>query len=72
MAFVCRYPVPILSLFGASGRLGSMIVAFPGYPHLQSNFNGLNTFGTMEKCSSHGLFEPMKVIHGARSGSKYR
>ena len=37
---------------------------------IQSNFNGSNIFGTIELCSRYGYFEPLRVIHGARSGSK--
>ena len=29
---------------------------------LQSNFNGSNIFGTIEYCSRHGYFEPMRLI----------
>ena len=29
--------------------------------NLQSNFNGSNTFGTMEISSRQGKFEPMRV-----------
>ena len=36
----------------------------------QSNFNGSNIFGTIENCSRLGQFEPLRVNHGARSGSK--
>ena len=35
-----------------------------------SNFNGSNIFGAMETCSRYGQFEPLRVNHGARSGSK--
>ena len=34
---------------------------------VQSNFNGSNIFGTMEICSRHGWFEPLRVNHSARS-----
>ena len=34
----------------------------------QSNFNCLNSFGTMQICSRHGKFELMSVNHSARSG----
>ena len=39
---------------------------------LQSNFNGSNTFGTMQISSRQGKFEPMKVDYSARSGSLIR
>ena len=39
--------------------------------HLQSNFNGSDIFGTLETCSRHGLFEPLRVNYGARLGSKW-
>ena len=35
---------------------------------IQSNFNGLNTFGTMTISSRQGLFEPLRVYYRARSG----
>ena len=37
---------------------------------IQSNLNGSNIFGTLENCSRHGKFEPLRVNHGVRSGSK--
>ena len=39
---------------------------------IQSNFNGSNIFGTIEICSKHGLFEPLRVNHGTSSGNKLR
>ena len=36
---------------------------------IQSNLNGLNTFGTMKICSRQGKFEPMSVDYRARSRS---
>ena len=39
---------------------------------IQSNFDGSNIFGTIEKCSRHGWFEPLRVNYGAKSGSKWR
>ena len=38
--------------------------------HIQSNFSGLNIFGSVEICSRYGKFEPLGVSHGTRSGSK--
>ena len=35
---------------------------------IQKNFNGSNTFGTMKISLRHGLFEPMRVVKGTRSG----
>ena len=35
---------------------------------IQSNFNGSNTFGTMQISSRQGKFEPMRVDYSARSG----
>ena len=35
---------------------------------IQSNFNGSNTFGTMNFCSRQGEFEPLRVYYRARSG----
>ena len=35
---------------------------------LQSNFNGLNTFGTIKICSRQGSFELMSVNHSAMLG----
>ena len=35
--------------------------------HVQPNFNGSNTFGTMKKCSRQGQLELMNVNHSARS-----
>ena len=32
----------------------------------------LEHFGTIENCSRHGWFEPLRVIYGAKSGSKWR
>ena len=32
---------------------------------LQSNFDGSNIFGTIENCSRHGWFEPLRVNYGA-------
>ena len=29
---------------------------------LQSNFDGSNIFGTIENCSRHGWFEPLRLI----------
>ena len=29
-------------------------------------------FGTIENCSRHGWFEPLRVSYGAKSGSKWR
>ena len=40
------------------------------WEEIQSNFNGSNIFGTMEICSRYGYFEPLRVNHGTRSGSK--
>ena len=40
--------------------------------NIQSNFDGLNIFGTIENCSRHGWFEPLRVNYGAKSGSKWR
>ena len=37
---------------------------------VQSNFNGSNIFETIENCSRHGWFEPLRVNHGTSSGSK--
>ena len=37
---------------------------------VQSNFNGSNIFGTIENCSRHGWFEPLRVNYGAKLGSK--
>ena len=34
---------------------------------VQWNFNGSNTFGTMQICSRRGYFELMTVNHSARS-----
>ena len=39
---------------------------------IQSNFNGLNTFGTMKISSRQGYFEPMRVYNSARSGGIIR
>ena len=39
---------------------------------VQSNFDGLNIFGTIENCSRHGWFEPLRVNYDAKSGSKWR
>ena len=39
---------------------------------VQSNFNGSNIFGTIENCSRHGWFEPLRVNYGAKSGAKWR
>ena len=36
--------------------------------HVQSNFSGSNTFGTMKISSRQGLFESMRVDYSARSG----
>ena len=36
--------------------------------HLQLNFNGSNTFGTMKICLRQGEFEQMSVNHSARPG----
>ena len=30
---------------------------------MQSNFNDSNTFGSIEICSRHGYFEPLRVNH---------
>ena len=35
---------------------------------IQSNFNGSNTFGTMQISSRQGKFEPVRVDYSARSG----
>ena len=35
---------------------------------IQPNFNGSNTFGTMQVSSRQGKFEPMRVDYSARSG----
>ena len=32
---------------------------------IQSTTHGSNIVGTMEICSGHGLFEPLRVNHGA-------
>ena len=40
--------------------------------YIQSNFDGSNIFGTIENCSRHGWFEPLRVNYGAKSGSKWR
>ena len=29
---------------------------------IQSNFDGSNIFGTIENCSRHGWFEPLRLI----------
>ena len=47
----------------------SQIFSFYG---IQSNFNGSNIFGTIENCSRHGSFEPLRVNYGAKLGSKRR
>ena len=39
---------------------------------LQLNFDGSNIFGTIENCSRHGWFEPLRVNYGAKPGSKWR
>ena len=39
---------------------------------IQSNFDGSNIFGTIENCSRHGWFEPLRVNYGAKSGNKWR
>ena len=39
---------------------------------VQSNFDGLNIFGTTENCSRHGWLEPLRVNYGTKSGSKWR
>ena len=39
---------------------------------VQSNFDGSNIFGTIENCSRHGWFEPLRVNYDAKSGSKWR
>ena len=36
--------------------------------NVQSNFNGSNSFGTMQISSRQGKFEPMWVDYSARSG----
>ena len=56
------------SIFKAT-RIDSMI---PKGMQIQSNFNGSNIFGTIENCSRHGWFEPMRVNYGAKSGRKWR
>ena len=33
---------------------------------IQSNLNGSNIFGTIENCSRHGWFEPLRVNYGAK------
>ena len=38
--------------------------------HIQSNLSGSNSLGTMKICSRYGLFEPLRVNHSVRSGSK--
>ena len=38
--------------------------------NIQSHFNGSNIFGTIENCSRHRQFEPLRVNHGATSGGK--
>ena len=40
--------------------------------YVESNFNGSNIVGTIEICLRHGQFEPLRVYHGARPGSKCR
>ena len=40
--------------------------------NIQSNLNSSNIFETMETCSTHWLFEPLSVDHGARLGSKWQ
>ena len=36
--------------------------------YLQSNFNGSNTFGTMQISSRQGKFEPVRIDYSAKSG----
>ena len=48
-------------------RLGGLLRIF-FLMKIQSNFNGLNTFGTMKICSRQGEFEPLRVYYRARSG----
>ena len=40
--------------------------------HIQLNFNGSNTFGTMNIGSRQGYFEPMMVDNSTRSGGIIR
>ena len=40
--------------------------------YIQSNFDGSNTFGTMQLSSRQGQFEPIRVDHSARSGDLIR
>ena len=49
------------------------IYRVPGWFHtnMQSNINGSNIFWTMKNSSRQG-FEPLRVNHGASSGSKWR
>ena len=42
-----------------------------GSTNTQSNLNGLNIFETLEICSRHGYFEPLRISHGARSEGKW-
>ena len=45
-----------------------MQIIFNMQLHVQSNFNGLNTFGTMKISSRQEKFEPMRVVYSTRSG----
>ena len=36
--------------------------------YIQPNFNGSNTFETIKRCSTQGLFELMSVNYSARTG----
>ena len=50
-----------------SGPLGPLVFINLRY-HIQSNFNGSNTFGTMKISSRPGLFEPLRAYYRARPG----
>ena len=70
---VTTYPLPITKR--CSGLFSSVQDA--GYEEEKNrfispraNWLGENIFGTIENCSRHGLFEPLRVNYRAKSGSK--
>ena len=68
-----RITTYIMMLACSTHRSNTVILLLlPYLPSVQSNFNGSDIFGTMEVCSRHGEFEPLRVNHGARSGRKWR
>ena len=67
LSFICSS-----SPFSSSGGLCFVIVAFPGYLHLQSNLDGSNTDGSFTMANLNSYLSPYEILPIAQENKYLR